>query len=377
MRFVLLLLPALLTAAEFTLPDPAVELERTAAGVRLKDLVDIKGVRDNQLHGIGIVVGLDGQGDKNGGTVRMLRNFLASKNLQFTEADLTSKNVAMVAVTADFPVFSKEGSRLATQVSSIGDAKTLKGGILLETRLVAADGKIYAVAQGPLTVVDDGDAHETVAALAEGATVEREVPARLLYGDKLVLTLRQPDFSTAHKVAQELAEVFDPELVSAKDASQITLGFAETPDDAMLVQTIAKLEGLRVLPDMPARVVIDTKTGTVVVGNNVHISKAAVSRAGLSIRVLPQERRTIDPKNPDVIQRQTVWVDPVTGIDSEKPPAGLVQTPNHGNVSVMSGATVEDIANALNAMGATPRDMVAIFQGLEQAGALHAELVVR
>lgn len=365
-------------------------LSAAEAGVRLKDLVAIKGVRDNQLHGIGIVVGLDGTGDKTGGTVRMLRNFLASQNLQFTESDLASKNVAMVAVTADFPVFAKEGSRLVTQVSSIGDASSLAGGMLLETRLIAADGVIYAVGQGPLTIGGTGEArhaelvgigvdherHPTVAWLGEGALVEREVPPRLLFGDRLVLSLHEPDFTTAHLVATALAEVFDPQLVAASDAAQVTLGFHEPPSDADLVAAIARLEALRVTPDVPARVVVNVRTGTVVVGANVRIGKAAVSHGGLSLKVLPQVRRQVDPDDPAQVDERRVWTDPVTGIAEERPPAGLLPVAHHGTFNVLEGATVEDIANALNALGARPKDLVAIFQALRHAGALHAELVI-
>lgn len=366
-------------------------LGQESAGVRLKELVDIKGVRDNQLHGIGLVTGLSGTGDKSEATVRMIRNFLASQNLRFEERDLDGKNVAMVAVTADLPVFAREGQRLPVQISCIGDAKSLKGGILQETRMVAADGQIYAVAQGVLNFPGAGDSgpalplnrgpdailHPTVATLGEGALVEREVPLRLLYGDRLVLHLKDPDFTTAHLISRALGEAFAPELVEARDASQIAIGFAEAPAEGVLVEAIAKLEALRVEPDVRARIVINSRTGTVVVGNHVRIGRAAISHGGLSLRILPRpERQRADPTAPGAVISEKVWSDPVTGVVGPVPPPGVEVLPQPGTFTVLEGATVEAIANALNAIGAHPKDLVAIFEALHNAGALHAELVV-
>jgi len=365
------------------------DMEAESSGVRLKDLVEIQGVRDNQLHGVGIVVGLEGSGDGSAATLRMLRQMLASKNLNFSENDLASENVAMVAVTADLPAFARSGSRLPTTVSCIGDAESLRGGVLLQTPLVAADGKIYAVGQGSLTLggfgaagpdlVATGVDHQnvqTVAELAEGAIVEREVPATLLYGDRLRLVLRQPDFSTAHRVAQALGELFDPRLVEARDAAMITLRFADKPSDDELVGAIARLEKLRVEPDQPARLVINSRTGTVVVGRNVRVSTAAVSHGGLSLKVQSQTVRRPDPQNPAQAVEEDVFVNQVTGQRSDEPPDGVRPTAVPGTLNLVQGATVEEISNALNAMGARPRDLVAIFQALHRAGALHAELVV-
>ncbi len=360
-----------------------------AEGVRLKDLCDIYGVRDNQLHGIGVVVGLSGTGDKTPATVRMLRQMLATKHLSFSESDLQSKNVAMVAVTADLPAFARNGSRLYTQVSCVGDASSLKGGVLLQTPLVAADERIYAVGQGTVTVGGFGNAGpniastgtdhkniETVATLTAGAMVEREVPVSLLYGDRLRLVLKDSDFTTASRVAKALGDLYGPERVIAEDASMITLGFAEKPSDTDLVSTIAQLQQLRVAPDMRARVVINARTGTVVAGSQVRISEVAVSHGGLSLRVTPVVERRADPNDHNKVVDSVAWVDPLTRQRSPTPPPGITPTPQPGTFSILSGATVEDIANGLNALGARPRDLVAIFEAIQRAGALHAELVV-
>ena len=380
-----------LVAAEVGSNDIAALAVPVAAadGVRLKDLCDIYGVRDNQLHGIGVVVGLSGTGDKTPATVRMMRQLLATKHLSFSESDLQSKNVAMVAVTADLPAFARNGSRLYTQVSCLGDASSLKGGVLLQTPLVAADERIYAVGQGTVTVGGFGNAGpniastgtdhkniETVGTLTAGAMVEREVPVSLLYGDRLRLVLKDSDFTTASRVAKALSDLYGAERVVAEDATMITLGFAEKPSDTDLVTTIAQRQQVRVAPDVRARVVINARTGTVVAGSQVRISEVAVSHGGLSLRVTSVVERRADPKDPNKVVDSIAWVDPLTRQRSPAPPPGITPTPQPGTFSVLSGATVEDIANGLNALGARPRDLVAIFEAIQRAGALHAELVV-
>lgn len=361
----------------------------TGEGVRLKDLVTIAGVRDNQLHGVGIVVGLQGTGDGTESTLRMIRQLLANKHLSFSTVDLESENVAMVTVTADLPAFARNGTRIPVQIAAIGDAESLRGGVLLQTPLVAADGRIYAVGQGPVVIggfgdagpglVDVGRGHtniETVATLGEGAIVEREVPTTLLYGDRLRLLLRDPDFTTAHEIARVLATSFDPEMVEASDAASVTLRFESTPTDTEIVAAIAQLEHLRVTPDARARVVVNSRTGTVVVGAEVMVTRAAVSHGGLSLHIRPGQRRVPDPNDPERFINQDVWIDQITGLATEEPPPGVVPADVAGGLNLVEGTSVEEIANALNALGARPRDLVAIFRALHRAGALHAELVV-
>ncbi len=359
------------------------------AGVRLKDLCEIYGVRDNQLHGIGVVVGLSGTGDKTPATVRMLMQLLATKHLSFASSDLISKNVAMVAVTADLPAFARSGSKLYTQVSCLGDATSLKGGVLLQTPLVAADEKIYAVAQGSVSVGGFGAAGpnlqstgvdhkniETVATLGSGSLVERELPISLLYGDRLRLVLRESDFTTADRVARVLGREFGSARVTAEDATVVSLGFAAAPSEGELVATISRLQQLRVDPDVKARVVINSRTGTVVAGNLVRISAVAVSHGGLSLRVSPVVERRPDPSEPSKLIDTIAWIDPLTKLRSSAPPPGTSPGLIAGTMNVIAGATVDDIASALNALGARPRDLVAIFEAIQRAGALHAELVV-
>jgi flagellar P-ring protein precursor FlgI len=357
--------------------------------VRLKDLVTIDGVRDNQLHGIGVVVGLSGSGDGNAATTRLLRQMLATKNLAVSDADLKGRNVAMVAVTTDLPPFARIGTRLPCQVSCIGDAKSLRGGVLLQTYLVAPNGDIYAAAQGSLSVggfgnagpglVPTGTDHnniETVATLAQGALVERELPVDLLVGERLNLVLRQPDFTTAARVARSLSEAFGAERVQAVDAAVVGLSFSARPSRDELVAAIARVQQLRVDPDQEARVVINARTGTVVVGRDVRVTPAAVSHGGLSLRIVHRIEQIPDPANPRVLLPREVWVDPATGIKRPGPPPGIKPLEATGSLTLVDGGTVAEISNALNAIGARPRDMVAIFESLERAGALHARLVV-
>ncbi|TVR43654.1 MAG: flagellar basal body P-ring protein FlgI [Planctomycetota bacterium] len=362
---------------------------RPGEGVRLKDLVTIAGVRDNQLHGVGIVVGLAGTGDSSDATLRLAQQMLSTKNIRIGDNDLRSRSIAMVAVTADLPPFSRSGTRLETLVSCIGNATSLRGGVLLQTFLTAPNGDIYAAAQGPLTIGGFGDAGpgmvavginhqniETVAQVANGSIVEREIPVSMLYGDALRLLLKDPDFTNATRIANALAEEFGAERVQAVDAATISLRFPRRPSEDQLVRTISQLHQLRIAPDVAARVVINARTGTVVIGQDVRIGPVAVSHGGLALRVQRRREFIPDPENPRNRFEVETWMDPVTNIRREAPPKGIAPTDVTGSVTVMDGVTVQSIANALNAIGARPRDMVAIFQALKRAGALHAELVI-
>ncbi|MEK7413908.1 MAG: flagellar basal body P-ring protein FlgI [Planctomycetota bacterium] len=354
------------------------------AGVRLKDLCTVDGVRDNQLNGIGIVVGLSGTGDKSPATRRILRQVLARKNQSLSESDLDSRNVAMVALTADIPSFSKAGTRLHCQVSCIGDASSLKGGVLLQTPLDAWDGKIYAVGQGPVSIGGYGPASpanpgpigqdhkniETVAVIE--AIVEKEVPATLIQQDRLRLVLRDPDFTTASRVAKILGDAFGSDRIVAEDARAVTLRFAAPPSPQEVVDALAKIEELRVTPDIRARVVINARTGTIVVGSTVSIGAVAVSHGGLSLRITPSNK----PAGVDGQSAGYAWTDPLTKLRDNVPPAGIMPQLVPGTLGVVEGATVEQVANGLNAMGARPRDLVAIFEAIHRAGALHADLEV-
>ena len=355
----------------------------STSGVRLKELCEIDGVRDNQLNGVGVVVGLSGTGDKSPGVVRMLRQILDKKKGAFTDSDLSSKNVALVSITADLPAFKQPGDRIPINIACLGDASSLRGGILIAAPLTPSTSEtVFAVAQGPVSIGGFGQAGpatagggtphvnlETVGTIAAGALVEREVPMSMLINDRLSLKLRNADFTTASRVARILAETFGAERVVARDAQTISLLFPEKPGETALVTTIAQVMDLRVDPDMKARVVINSRTGTIVAGHGVRISPVAVSHAGLSLRIQPKQA-TIPNQGPGV-----VWTDPVTNIKTTTQPSGTRAGLVPGSLTVVEGASVEDIANGLNALGARPRDLVAIFQAIQSAGALHAELV--
>ena len=366
----------------------------TEPGVRLKDLITIAGERDNQLIGFGVVVGLKGTGDKGEATIKLIRRYLSRHQMQFSETDISSKNMALVSVTAELPYDAKEGSRLHTRVSTIGDCKSLRGGELLQTPLIAADDNIYAVAQGQISIGGFGNAGpgvlstgvdheniETVGVQLPGAIVEREVPRKIMYGNAIHLNLKQPDYTTASRIAAKLSEVYGTERVIAKDSASIALRFVKVPTETELTQTIADLHQLRVQPDSIAKVVINPRTGTIVVGKDVQISQVAVSHAGLSLKVIPRKKNIRDPNDRNAMIESTVWEMPKSTtetVEFKNQPEGFQSTEDNvpGSFTVMEGTTVEAISNALNALGARPRDVVAVFQALHAAGALHAKLEI-
>ncbi len=363
-------------------------------GVRLKDLTEIAGERDNQLIGFGIVVGLSGTGDKGFATIKLIRRYLARHQMQFSEIDITSKNMALVSVTAELPYDAKVGSRLHTRISAIGDCKSLRGGELLQTPLIAADENIYAVAQGQISIGGFGNAGpgvistgidhqniETVAVQLPGAIVEREVPRQILFGNSIHLNLKNPDYTTASRIASRLIDEYGEERVVATDSASVALRFIKPPSETELTTTIAELQQLRVLPDTIAKVIINPRTGTIVVGKDVQISQAAVSHAGLSLKVMPRKKLVRDPNGGRDMMESVIWEMPkATGEQLEFPraPLGFKSTEDTvpGSFTVMEGTTVEAISNAMNALGARPRDVVAVFQALHAAGALHAKLEI-
>ena len=340
------------------------------------------------------MVGLEGTGDKGLATIKLIQRYLTRHQMRFDEADISSKNMALVAVTAELPHDAQPGSRLLTRVSCVGDAKSLRGGELLQTPLIAADDNIYAVAQGQLTIGGYGNAGpnvmstgvdhpniETVATQIPGAIVERAVPRKIVYGNAIHLHLKNPDYITASRVAASLIELYGEDRVIAKDSSTVELHFTEIPSEMELTTTIAELHQLRVVPDMRAKVVINPRTGTIVVGKDVQISQVAVSQGGLSLKVLPKNKLLRDPNGGKELTETIVWEMPKTTaekLEFKDQPLGvhIDEDTVPGSMTVMGGTTVEAISNALNALGARPRDIVAMFQALHAAGALHAELII-
>lgn len=341
--------------------------------VRIKDVARIDGVRDNQLKGYGLVVGLakTGDTDKTIFTVQSIANMLKTFGVTVPAATIEVKNVAAVMVTATLPPFVRPGNTIDVTVSSLGDAKSLQGGTLLMTPLTAGNGAVYAVAQGPLStggfsVSAGGSAagknFSTVGRIPNGALVEREVPTTITDGTSLNLVLRQPDFTTASRVAKSINARFG-NIAGARDAGTITVGLpGQYTGD--VVGFVAALEDLLVTPDAVAKVVINERTGTIVMGGDVGISEVAIAHGNLQIRI----QSGTEVSQPPPFSHGSTVVTPTTNIQVEEPPASLMVLPSSANVG--------DVVKALNAVGATPRDIIAILQAMKSAGALYAELEI-
>ncbi|MFP4055875.1 MAG: flagellar basal body P-ring protein FlgI [Candidatus Brocadiia bacterium] len=341
--------------------------------VRLKDIAHVQGARDNQLLGYGIVVGLNGTGDTSEIVSDILGNFLERMDVTIDPDDLDAKNVAVVTVTADLPAFVRAGTRIDCLVSSLADAKSLQGGVLLQTPLYGADRRVYAVAQGAISTggFSAGGAaasitkgHPTVGNIPNGALVEREVPVTLVAGSSLTVCLREPDFTTASRVAEAINRRF-PKAARAVDGGTVRVAVPpETPEGEGMVAFIARLEEVAVQPDSPARVIINERTGTIVGGAQVRIAKVAIAHGSLVF--ITKESAGISQPAP-LSDGETVVV-PDTQLE--------VRETERRFVVIDPAPTVADVAKALNALGVKPNDIVAIFQAIKRAGALPAELIV-
>jgi flagellar P-ring protein FlgI len=348
-----------------------------SAGVRVRDMVMVAGARDNQLVGYGLVAGLAGDGDKDPVyTKQTVANMLQRYGINVPPSTLSSKNVAVVMITADIPAFIKSGGRLDVHVASMGDAKSLQGGVLLQTPLFGADNKVYAVAQGPISVGGfsagsggGGGAtvtknHPTVAQIIGGAIVEREIPTSIVRDNTIELLLREPGFTSASRLATAINEVFT-NAASAVDATSVRVKMPEVAI-ASPIDFLARIENLEVTPDAPARIIINERTGTIVATSRIRVSSCAVSHGNITINVAS----TLDVSQPSPFSNtgETV-VMPRTTTEVTETKSSLVALPEM--------PTVEKVASALNSLGVTPRDVMAIFQAMKQAGALQAELVIR
>jgi flagellar P-ring protein precursor FlgI len=349
------------------------------SGARVKDVAMISGARENQLVGYGLVAGIASDGDKNPVyTLQTIANLLQRHGITVPASALSSKNVAAVVVTADIPAFKKPGSRIDVTVSSLGDAKTLQGGVLLQTPLFGADNMVYAVAQGPVSIGglfagNDGGGgssvqknHPTTAQIIGGALVEREIvsPSDIVRNNVVELLLREPDFTSASRLAAAVNETF-ANSATAIDSTTVRVrippGLSGAP-----VDFIARLEGLEVTADTPARIIINERTGTIVANARIRIASCAVSHGNVTITVAS----TLDVSQPQPFsERGRTVVTPSTETEVREEKAALVALPEL--------PTIEKVASALNSLGVTPRDMMAIFQAMKQAGALQAELVLR
>ncbi|MSU62210.1 MAG: flagellar basal body P-ring protein FlgI [Pedosphaera sp.] len=347
------------------------------AGSRVKDIAVVSGARDNQLVGYGLVTGVNSEGDKNQVyTLQTIANMLQRHGITVPASQLSSKNVAAVIVTADISAFKKKGSRIDVTVSSMGDAKTLQGGMLIQTPLLGADGKIYALAQGALSIggfsagTDGGGGasvqknHPTVGQILGGALVEREIPAEVVRDNHVELLLREPDFTSAARLSTAINEKF-PGSASAIDSTSVKVKIPEG-SEGYPVDFIARLEAVEVESDIPARIVINERTGTIVATSRIKISSCAVSHANLTITIAS----TLDVSQPTPLSQ--------TGTTTVTPRAETKAVDGKGRlIPLPDMPTVEKVASSLNALGVTPRDMMSIFQAMKQAGALQAELVLR
>jgi flagellar P-ring protein FlgI len=347
-----------------------------AAQVRIKDIADVEGIRDNQLVGYGLVVGLNGTGDKLDSAVFTRQSLIGmlerlGVNTRDQEAKLQTKNVAAVMVTANLPAFARTGSRIDVAVSALGDAKDLSGGTLLVTPLLAADGEVYGVAQGALAtgaIAARGSNASvtrgvpTSGRIANGATVEREVGFQLAAKTALRLGLRNPDLTTARRVAEAVNRALGGVPATATDPRTVALDLA----GRNVIDALARIEDLRVSPDSPAVVVIDEASGTIVMGANVRVSTVAIAQGNLTIRVT----ETPEVSQPGALSNgttQTVGRTNVQVDDASDKKLGILT----------ANVTLRELVASLNALGVGPRDMISILQSIKAAGALQAELQVR
>lgn len=348
------------------------------AGPRIKDVADFEGVRENQLVGYGLVVGLNGTGDslRNSPFTRQsLASMLERLGVNAQNGNLNTRNVAAVMVTANLPPFASQGSRIDVTVSALGDSRSLAGGQLLVTPLMAADQQVYAVAQGPLAIggFSAGGASgssvtrgvPTAGRIASGALVERETHFDIAAQQQLRLALRNPDFTTAQRVAAVINQAIGADTARAANPGSIVLqrpaGFSGD-----MVALVGRIENLEVEVDTPARIVIDESSGIVVMGENVRVSTVAIAQGNLTISV------SEDPfvSQPAPLSRGETVVVPSSSIqvDEEENEGGLVVVPG--------GVPLRQLVNGLNALGVSPRDMISILQALKAAGAIQAEIEV-
>lgn len=349
----------------------------SAERIRIKDLVSFDGVRGNDLVGYGLVVGLNGTGDgiRNAPfTEEIMSNILERLGVNVTGEQFRPKNVAAVFVTAELRPFARAGASIDVTVSAIGDAKSLLGGTLIMTPLNAADGQIYAVAQG--TIIAGGAAAEgdgaaviqgvpTAGVIPSGARVEREVEFDFSSLSVIRLALREPDFTTARRVERAINRTFGRRVAKMLDAGTVQLDIAKTRMSSP-AYAISRLENVLVTPQRKARVVVDQRSGTIVMGEDVRISRVAVSQGNLTIRI--QEQPLAVQPNP-FSQGETVIV-PRTN-------AELDEGEGTGLAEINGGASLSEVVAGLNALGVDPRDMIDILKSIKAAGALHAEFVVR
>ncbi len=345
---------------------------------RIKDIVQFEGVRDNMLIGYGLAVGLNGTGDTLNNapfTQQSLIGMLERLGVSVTDLSMTTKNVAAVMVTATLPPFSNEGTRIDVTVSTLGDAKSLEGGTLLVTPLLGADGKVYAVAQGSISVggfTASGSSGSSVTQnipttgrISDGAIVEREIPFRLNSMKSTRLSLRNPDFTTAHRIVEAINKHMHADIAHAQNSASVEVSLPPGFKGDM-TDLITDIDQLKVTPDQIARVVIDERSGVIVMGAHVHISTVALAQGNLTIRI--SETPQVSQPAP-FSQGGTTTTVPRTSIS--------VDSGSGKKVALLKeGVSLQDLVTSLNALGVGPRDIITILQSIKAAGALQAQLKV-
>ena len=352
-------------------PVSAAAVIESPGNTRIKDVAKVQGVRANQLVGYGLVFGLAGTGDSNKSvnTIQSVVNTLRSFGVLVDQTKLQSKNAAAVMISAKLPAFVKSGDTIDVTVSSMGDAKSLAGGTLIQTPLRAANGNVYAVAQGPVTTggfaaggtgANVQKNFPTVGLITNGAIVERDVPFQIGANGQFNLALNRPDFTTATRIAEAITQRFGT-IAVARDPGTVTVSVpAMFGQD--VVGFVAAIEELRIRPDEVARVVINERTGTIVMGSNVSIDEVAVAQGGLTVKIT----KTREVSQPLPFSQGRTVTTPRQSVNAQE---------GNGNLLVLpSTASVGDVVAALNSVGATPRDIITILQAMKAAGALHAEM---
>jgi flagellar P-ring protein FlgI len=347
------------------------------AAARIKDITSIHGVRENQLIGYGLVIGLAGSGDtlrNSPFTEQSLQSMLNHLGVNVRDAALRTRNVAAVMVTAELPAFIGRGSRIDVTVSSLGDAKSLLGGTLLMTQLQGADGQVYAVAQGGISVsgfAAEGEAESvsqgvaTSGRIPNGAVVEQVLPGHFETAGPIVIELRNPDFATVMAITEAINDYtsaqYGIQAAREDNSRQVTL---YKPADISAARFVAEIGELRVTPDTPAKVVIDERTGTVVIGSNVQISPVAVTHGTLTVRIT----ETPIVSQPGPFSEGETAVVPRTEVDAEEQEASL---------AIVDGPDLQMLVRGLNQIGLKPTGIMAILQAIKSAGALQADLVLQ
>lgn len=336
-----------------------------AEKARLKEIARIQGVRSNQLMGMGLVIGLAGTGDKAALTPQMLNNLINYFGNDVGRDQIKSSNVATVMVTAELPAFKREGDTIDVTVSSLNDAKSLDGGILLQTPLKGADGSIYSVAQGALVKVTNRTTNRVNGSIPNGAIVEKEVPVELEYKDKVIVILNSPDFTTASRVVDALNERFSYDSAKALDAARIEVRKTYTFGDD-IVSFISAIENLEVSADRKSIIVINEKTGTIILGDNIMIAPVAISQGNINITIAAQT--DVTKAYPENSLTTTPALD--TKQSNAKEDSKKVKT------FYFKGTTVKDVVKMLNAAGASPDDIISILQALKSAGSIDSEIKI-